>query len=142
MESHTHADRHTVKEGLVEWIQRSLSLSLLFCLLKLTFCPDLKAELQLDWLKGTRGGVKRVLFLDTQQAQRTGHLTLGHNQPRACKSYTIYLRVSKPHAYTDINVYVLHNVVKCRENNYAKLTIWIFPCYFVTLRRRMSSGTN
>lgn len=53
---------------------------------------DLRAELQLDWLKGTRGGVKRVLFLDTQQPQRTGLLKLGHNRPRACLSYTIYLR--------------------------------------------------
>ncbi|XP_071771996.1 integrin alpha-8 [Centroberyx gerrardi] len=53
---------------------------------------DLKAELQLDWLKGTRGGVKRVLFLDTQQPQRTGVLTLGHNRPRACLHYTVYLR--------------------------------------------------
>uniref|UniRef100_A0A665TF67 Uncharacterized protein n=1 Tax=Echeneis naucrates TaxID=173247 RepID=A0A665TF67_ECHNA len=53
---------------------------------------DLRAELQLDWLKGIRGGVKRVLFLDTQEPQRTGVLTLGHNRPRACVSYTIYLK--------------------------------------------------
>ncbi|XP_041797479.1 integrin alpha-8 isoform X2 [Chelmon rostratus] len=53
---------------------------------------DLRAELQLDWLKGTRGGVRRVLFLDTQQPQRTGSLTLGHHHPRACLSYTIYLK--------------------------------------------------
>ncbi|KAM7383554.1 hypothetical protein PAMP_003195 [Pampus punctatissimus] len=53
---------------------------------------DLRAELQLDWLKGTRGGVKRVLFLDTQQPQHTGLLRLGHNHPHACLSYTIYLR--------------------------------------------------
>ncbi|XP_067457741.1 integrin alpha-8 [Thunnus thynnus] len=53
---------------------------------------DLKAQLQLDWLKGTRGGVKRVLFLDTQQPHHTGLLRLGHNRPRACLSYTIYLR--------------------------------------------------
>ncbi|XP_040900044.1 integrin alpha-8 [Toxotes jaculatrix] len=53
---------------------------------------DLRAELQLDWLKGTRGGVKRVLFLDTQQPQHTGLLRLGHNRPRACLSYTIYLK--------------------------------------------------
>uniref|UniRef100_A0A3B4XZ78 Integrin subunit alpha 8 n=1 Tax=Seriola lalandi dorsalis TaxID=1841481 RepID=A0A3B4XZ78_SERLL len=53
---------------------------------------DLRAELQLDWLKGTRGGVKRVLFLDTQQPQRTGLLSLGHNRPRTCLSYTIYLK--------------------------------------------------
>ncbi|KAG7242073.1 hypothetical protein INR49_024119, partial [Caranx melampygus] len=53
---------------------------------------DLRAELQLDWLKGTRGGVKRVLFLDTQQPQHTGLLALGHNRPHACLSYTIYLK--------------------------------------------------
>lgn len=53
---------------------------------------DLRAELQLDWLKGSRGGVKRVLFLDTQQPQHTGLLRLGHNRPHACLSYTIYLR--------------------------------------------------
>lgn len=58
------------------------------------FCPDLRAELQLDWLKGTRGGVKRVLFLDSQQPQRTGLLRLGHSRPRSCLSYIIYLRVS------------------------------------------------
>ncbi|CAI5662493.1 unnamed protein product [Oreochromis niloticus] len=53
---------------------------------------DLRAELQLDWLKGSRGGVKRVLFLDTEQPQRTGLLRLGHSRPRACLRYTIYLR--------------------------------------------------
>uniref|UniRef100_A0A8C6SWF2 Integrin, alpha 8 n=1 Tax=Neogobius melanostomus TaxID=47308 RepID=A0A8C6SWF2_9GOBI len=53
---------------------------------------DLRAELQLDWLKGNRGGVKRVLFTDTQQPQHTGVLTLGQRKPRACISYTIYLR--------------------------------------------------
>ncbi|KAM9309121.1 LOW QUALITY PROTEIN: integrin alpha-8 [Pholidichthys leucotaenia] len=53
---------------------------------------DLRAELQLDWLKGTRGGIKRVLFLNTQQPQHTGLLKLGHNRPHACLSYMIYLR--------------------------------------------------
>ncbi|XP_028281620.1 integrin alpha-8 [Parambassis ranga] len=53
---------------------------------------DLRAELQLDWLKGTRGGVKRVLFLDTQQPQHTGVVRLGHHHPHACLSYMIYLR--------------------------------------------------
>lgn len=53
---------------------------------------DLRADLQLDWLKGSRGGVKRVLFTDTQQPQRTGILTLGQRKPRACITYTIYLR--------------------------------------------------
>lgn len=76
----------------------------------ITFCPDLRAELQLDWLKGTRGGVKRVLFLDTQQPQRTGLLTLGHNRPRACRSYTIYLKVSERHTNTNPTLWALHNV--------------------------------
>lgn len=53
---------------------------------------DLRAELQLDWLKGVRGGVRRVLFLDTQQPQITGTLTLSHGRPRACLSYTIFLK--------------------------------------------------
>uniref|UniRef100_A0A7N6FJD8 Integrin, alpha 8 n=1 Tax=Anabas testudineus TaxID=64144 RepID=A0A7N6FJD8_ANATE len=44
--------------------------------------PDLRAELQLDWLKGARGGTKRVLFLDSQQPQHMGLLRLGHDQPR------------------------------------------------------------
>uniref|UniRef100_A0A087XCN8 Integrin subunit alpha 8 n=1 Tax=Poecilia formosa TaxID=48698 RepID=A0A087XCN8_POEFO len=53
---------------------------------------DLKAELHLDWLKGTRGGVKRVLFLDTQQAQHSGLVRLGQSRPRGCLSYEIYLK--------------------------------------------------
>uniref|UniRef100_A0A3P9Q6P4 Integrin subunit alpha 8 n=1 Tax=Poecilia reticulata TaxID=8081 RepID=A0A3P9Q6P4_POERE len=53
---------------------------------------DLKAELHLDWLKGTRGGVKRVLFLDTQQAQHSGLVRLGQSRPRGCLSYQIYLK--------------------------------------------------
>ncbi|XP_029958367.1 integrin alpha-8 [Salarias fasciatus] len=53
---------------------------------------DLRAELQLDWLKGIRGGVRRVLFLDTQQPQHTGQLRLRHHRPPACLSYMIYLR--------------------------------------------------
>ncbi|XP_072316160.1 integrin alpha-8 [Eucyclogobius newberryi] len=53
---------------------------------------DLKAELHLDWLKGSRGGVKRILFMDTQQPQRTGTLTLSQRKPRACVTYTIYLK--------------------------------------------------
>ncbi|XP_038125456.1 integrin alpha-8 [Cyprinodon tularosa] len=52
----------------------------------------LKAELQLDWLKGTRGGVKRVLFLDTHETQRSGLLRLGQSRPQACLSYMIYLK--------------------------------------------------
>ncbi|KAM6968243.1 integrin alpha-8 [Aplochiton taeniatus] len=57
--------------------------------------PDavaLKAELQLDWLKGNRGGVKRILFLDTQQPRRTAILALGHKRPRTCLTYTVYLK--------------------------------------------------
>ncbi|CAL8247150.1 unnamed protein product [Lota lota] len=53
---------------------------------------DLTVELQLDWLKGTRGGAKRVLFLDTQQPQRTTLLKLGHHHPHKCFTYTVYLR--------------------------------------------------
>uniref|UniRef100_A0A8C8D8R8 Integrin alpha-2 domain-containing protein n=1 Tax=Oncorhynchus tshawytscha TaxID=74940 RepID=A0A8C8D8R8_ONCTS len=57
--------------------------------------PDsvvLNAELQLDWLKGVRGGVKRVHFLDSHQPQHTGVLTLGHSRPHSCLNYTVYLR--------------------------------------------------
>lgn len=57
-------------------------------------CTELRADLQLDWLKGARGGVKRVLFLDTQEPQRTVLLRLGHRHPRACLTHTIYLKVS------------------------------------------------
>lgn len=53
---------------------------------------ELKAELQLDWLKGTRGGVKRVLFLDNQQSQHSGLLRLRQSRPLACLSYKIYLK--------------------------------------------------
>uniref|UniRef100_A0A4W5QYI7 Integrin subunit alpha 8 n=1 Tax=Hucho hucho TaxID=62062 RepID=A0A4W5QYI7_9TELE len=52
----------------------------------------LNAELQLDWLKGVRGGVKRVHFLDSHQPQHTGVLTLGHSRPHSCLNYTVYLR--------------------------------------------------
>uniref|UniRef100_A0A8C7HCS7 Integrin subunit alpha 8 n=1 Tax=Oncorhynchus kisutch TaxID=8019 RepID=A0A8C7HCS7_ONCKI len=52
----------------------------------------LNAELQLDWLKGVRGGVKRVYFLDSHQPQHTGVLTLGHSRPHSCLNYTVYLR--------------------------------------------------
>uniref|UniRef100_A0A8K9XRM8 Integrin, alpha 8 n=1 Tax=Oncorhynchus mykiss TaxID=8022 RepID=A0A8K9XRM8_ONCMY len=54
--------------------------------------PFLNAELQLDWLKGVRGGVKRVYFLDSHQPQHTGVLTLGHSRPHSCLNYTVYLR--------------------------------------------------
>ncbi|CAL8255922.1 unnamed protein product [Boreogadus saida] len=53
---------------------------------------DLTVELQLDWLKGTRGGAKRVLFLDNQQHQRTTLLKLGHHHPHKCFTYTVYLK--------------------------------------------------
>ncbi|CAL8255927.1 unnamed protein product [Boreogadus saida] len=43
---------------------------------------NLTVELQLDWLKGTRGGAKRVLFLDNQQHQRTTLLKLGQSPPQ------------------------------------------------------------
>uniref|UniRef100_A0A673XID5 Integrin subunit alpha 8 n=1 Tax=Salmo trutta TaxID=8032 RepID=A0A673XID5_SALTR len=57
--------------------------------------PDsvvLNAELQLDWLKGLRGGVKRVHFLDSHQPQHTEALTLGNSRPHSCLNYTVYLR--------------------------------------------------
>ncbi|XP_062320684.1 integrin alpha-8 [Osmerus eperlanus] len=57
--------------------------------------PDyvvLKAELHLDWLKGHRGGIKRILFLDTHQPQRTGVLTVGQDSPHNCLNYHVYLR--------------------------------------------------
>ncbi|KAJ3597738.1 hypothetical protein NHX12_001255, partial [Muraenolepis orangiensis] len=53
---------------------------------------DLNVELQLDWLKGSRGGAKRVLFLDTQEHQRSALLQLGHHRPHKCLTYTVYLR--------------------------------------------------
>uniref|UniRef100_A0A8C7DES6 Integrin subunit alpha 8 n=1 Tax=Oncorhynchus kisutch TaxID=8019 RepID=A0A8C7DES6_ONCKI len=54
--------------------------------------PVLNAELQLDWLKGVRGGVKRVHFRDSHLPQHTGVLTLGHSRPHSCLNYTVYLR--------------------------------------------------
>lgn len=93
-------------------------------------CTELKAELQLDWLKGIRGGVRRVQFLDTQQPQRTGLLTLGHNRPRTCLRYTIYLKVSQQH--TNRNPALAPYTRTC-------CPIWMF-CFSV--RRMMSSGTN
>uniref|UniRef100_A0A8C7DIE4 Integrin subunit alpha 8 n=1 Tax=Oncorhynchus kisutch TaxID=8019 RepID=A0A8C7DIE4_ONCKI len=52
--------------------------------------------LQLDWLKGVRGGVKRVHFRDSHLPQHTGVLTLGHSRPHSCLNYTVYLRVTVP----------------------------------------------
>uniref|UniRef100_A0A674DNR7 Integrin subunit alpha 8 n=1 Tax=Salmo trutta TaxID=8032 RepID=A0A674DNR7_SALTR len=70
----------------------------------------LNAELQLDWLKGVRGGVKRVHFLDSHQPQHTGVLTLGHSRPHSCLNYTVYLRVSQTHS----TAYIL---LDCGEDN-------------------------
>ncbi|KAM8825876.1 integrin alpha-8 isoform 1-T1 [Synchiropus picturatus] len=53
---------------------------------------DLRADLHLDWSKGIRGGIRRVLFLESQQPQHTGILRLGQSRPRGCLSYKIYLR--------------------------------------------------
>lgn len=95
---------------------------------------DLRADLQLDWLKGTRGGVKRVLFLDTQQPQHTGLLRLGHNQQHACLSYMIYLRVRKWHrtrAYNEEST-----TLSCL------IAFYFMLFHFFLSRRRMSSGTS
>ncbi|KAM9782977.1 integrin alpha-8 [Neosynchiropus ocellatus] len=53
---------------------------------------DLRADLHLDWSKSSRGGVRRVLFLESQQPQHSGTLRLGRSRPRACLSFRIYLR--------------------------------------------------
>lgn len=88
---------------------------------------DLEAELQLDWLKGARGGVKRVLFLDTQEPQRTMLLRLGHRHPRVCLTHTIYLKVSTR-----------------RRQSRRKLHEKEMQCFIFcsAVRRTMSSGTN
>ncbi|XP_028971742.2 integrin alpha-8 [Esox lucius] len=52
----------------------------------------LNTEVQLDWLKGVRGGVKRVHFLDSHQPQRTGVLMFSPSHPHSCLNYTVYLR--------------------------------------------------
>uniref|UniRef100_A0A8C7HCW6 Integrin subunit alpha 8 n=1 Tax=Oncorhynchus kisutch TaxID=8019 RepID=A0A8C7HCW6_ONCKI len=62
------------------------------------FLTESDTMLQLDWLKGVRGGVKRVYFLDSHQPQHTGVLTLGHSRPHSCLNYTVYLRVSQTHS--------------------------------------------
>lgn len=99
-------------------------------------CTDLRAELQLDWLKGARGGVRRVLFLDTQEPQRTMLLRLGHRHPRACLTHTIYLKVStrmQPNEPTE------HNASHIYHRHEKQMRCFLF-CY--TVRRMMSSGTN
>ncbi|XP_062395048.1 integrin alpha-8 [Sardina pilchardus] len=51
----------------------------------------LQAELQLDWLK-QRGGVKRVLFMDSKHHQRSQSITLGQQEKYHCYNYTVFLR--------------------------------------------------
>ncbi|KAM9436303.1 integrin alpha-8 [Clarias gariepinus] len=51
----------------------------------------LKMELQLDSLK-QRGAVKRVLFLDSHQHQRSLKMLLGQRDRQRCLNHTIYLR--------------------------------------------------
>ncbi|KAF5890231.1 integrin alpha-8, partial [Clarias magur] len=56
--------------------------------------PDIIAlnmELQLDSLK-QRGAVKRVLFLDSHQHQRSLKMLLGQQDRQRCLNHTIYLR--------------------------------------------------
>ncbi|XP_052475300.1 integrin alpha-8 [Carassius gibelio] len=56
--------------------------------------PDyvaLRMDLQLDWLK-QRGAVKRILFMDSHQHQRTQQLVLGQGDRQHCHNYTVYLR--------------------------------------------------
>lgn len=114
-------------------------------------CPDLRAELELDWSKGTRGGVKRVLFLDTQQPQRTGLLRLGHSRPRSCLSYTIYLKVNKSPVCT-LGQALMTELLREKlwlprrnrlylpwEEKKKLIGVALFVCVY---RRRMSSGTN
>uniref|UniRef100_A0A8C1XKE2 Integrin, alpha 8 n=1 Tax=Cyprinus carpio TaxID=7962 RepID=A0A8C1XKE2_CYPCA len=56
--------------------------------------PDyvaLRMDLQLDWLK-QRGAVKRILFTDSHQHQRTQQLVLGQGDRQHCHNYSVYLR--------------------------------------------------
>ncbi len=53
----------------------------------------LRMDLQLDWLK-QRGAVKRILFMDSHQQQRTQQLVLGQGDRQHCHNYSVYLRVS------------------------------------------------
>ncbi|RXN30374.1 integrin alpha-8 [Labeo rohita] len=56
--------------------------------------PDyvaLRMDLQLDWLK-QRGAVKRILFMDSHQHQRTQQLVLGQGDRQHCHNYSVYLR--------------------------------------------------
>uniref|UniRef100_A0A8C1JBM9 Integrin, alpha 8 n=1 Tax=Cyprinus carpio TaxID=7962 RepID=A0A8C1JBM9_CYPCA len=50
-----------------------------------------KMDLQLDWLK-QRGAVKRILFTDSHQHQRTQQLVLGQGDRQHCHNYSVYLR--------------------------------------------------
>uniref|UniRef100_A0A9J7ZSH4 Integrin subunit alpha 8 n=1 Tax=Cyprinus carpio carpio TaxID=630221 RepID=A0A9J7ZSH4_CYPCA len=51
----------------------------------------LRMDLQLDWLK-QRGAVKRILFTDSHQHQRTQQLVLGQGDRQHCHNYSVYLR--------------------------------------------------
>uniref|UniRef100_A0A671M3F4 Integrin alpha-8-like n=1 Tax=Sinocyclocheilus anshuiensis TaxID=1608454 RepID=A0A671M3F4_9TELE len=51
----------------------------------------LRMDLQLDWLK-QRGAVKRILFMDSHQHQRTQQLVLGQRDRQHCHNYSVYLR--------------------------------------------------
>uniref|UniRef100_A0A673XIR8 Integrin subunit alpha 8 n=1 Tax=Salmo trutta TaxID=8032 RepID=A0A673XIR8_SALTR len=86
---YTHTHKHTSAPDGTIWNPSSLSP---FIPLSPPLLPVLNAELQLDWLKGLRGGVKRVHFLDSHQPQHTEALTLGNSRPHSCLNYTVYLR--------------------------------------------------
>lgn len=51
----------------------------------------LQAELQLDWLK-QRGGVRRVLFVDSKHHQLNQIIQLGQHDQHLCYKNTVYLR--------------------------------------------------
>lgn len=108
------------------WILGSASSGLTGFNTSVLLRTDVEAVLQLDWLKGARGGVKRVLFLDTQEPQRTMLLRLGHRHPRVCLTHTIYLKVST------------------RQQSRRKLHEKEMQCFIFcsAVRRTMSSGTN
>uniref|UniRef100_A0A673X8M8 Integrin subunit alpha 8 n=1 Tax=Salmo trutta TaxID=8032 RepID=A0A673X8M8_SALTR len=103
---YTHTHKHTSAPDGTIWNPSSLSP---FIPLSPPLLPVLNAELQLDWLKGLRGGVKRVHFLDSHQPQHTEALTLGNSRPHSCLNYTVYLRVSQTHS-----AYIL---LDCGEDN-------------------------
>ncbi|CAL8255953.1 unnamed protein product [Boreogadus saida] len=53
---------------------------------------DLTVELQLDWLKGTRGGAKRVLSWITSSISAPHFSSWDHHHPHKCFTYTVYLK--------------------------------------------------